>query len=248
MASFLHSWAYSPWNIKQKLHPSLYQQAPTPNPTTSMFELFSKGGPIMWPILILSVVTLSVVIERTFFLVIEKKNRDHSTVLNIFRLVEHSQLEEATRVGDGSEDMVARVLTSGLEHRATSYSDAMLEGANAELDRYNRGLVVLDTAVTLGPLLGLLGTVIGMIRAFGVVGGSDLATQQHAITGGIAESLIAVTFGLGVAIVSIIPLNYLNSRLEEARLDIQDAASHIELNLNKRAGACAFQTLETADA
>lgn len=198
-----------------------------------MFELFFKGGPIMWPILILSIITLSVVIERAIFLISEKKNRDHDTVLNIFRLVEHKQLDEATRVGDGSEDMVARVLTSGLEHRNTSYSDAMLEGASAELDRYNRGLVALDTAVTLGPLLGLLGTVIGMIRAFGVVGGSDLATQQHAITGGIAESLIAVTFGLGVAIVAIIPLNYLNARLEKARRQMESAMTRMELLLRK---------------
>ena len=109
----------------------------------------------------------------------------------------------------------------------------MLEAANAELDRYNRGLVVLDTAVTLGPLLGLLGTVIGMIRAFGVIGGGELAAQQHAITGGIAESLIAVTFGLGVAIVSILPLNYLNARLEKARRQMESAMTRMELLLHK---------------
>ncbi len=198
-----------------------------------MLELFLKGGPIMWPILILSIITLSVVIERALFLFSEKKNRNHETVLNIFRLVEHKQPDEAIRIGSGSKDTVARVLTSGLEHRNTSYSEAMLESASTELDRYNRGLVALDTAVTLGPLLGLLGTVIGMIRAFGIVGGSDLATQQNVITGGIAESLIAVTFGLGVAIVAIIPLNYLNARLEKARRKMESAMTRMELLLHK---------------
>jgi biopolymer transport protein ExbB len=198
-----------------------------------MFELFLKGGPIMWPILILSIITFSIVLERCWFLILEKKNRDHDSVLNIFRLVEHKQLDEAARAGVKSQDMVARVLTSGLEHRHTSYSDAMLESANAELDRYNRGLVALDTAVTLGPLLGLLGTVVGMISAFGIVGGAELATQQKAITGGIAESLIAVTFGLGVAIVAIIPLNYLNSRLEKARRQMESAMTRLELLLRK---------------
>jgi len=198
-----------------------------------MLELFLKGGPIMWPILILSIITLSIVIERALFLFSEKKNRNHETVLNIFRLVEHKQPDEAIRIGSGSKDTVARVLTSGLEHRNTSYSDAMLESASTELDRYNRGLVALDTAVTLGPLLGLLGTVIGMIRAFGIVGGSDLATQQNVITGGIAESLIAVTFGLGVAIVAIIPLNYLNARLEKARRKMESAMTRMELLLHK---------------
>ena len=198
-----------------------------------MLELFLKGGPVMWPILVLSIITFAVVLERIVFLAGETKNRDHGVVLDIFRLIEHNRVDDAAQVGSHSHDLVARVLHAGLEHRSTSLTDAMLEAANAELDRYNRGLVVLDTAVTLGPLLGLLGTVIGMIRAFGVIGGGELAAQQHAITGGIAESLIAVTFGLGVAIVSIIPLNYLNARLEKARRQMESAMTRMELLLHK---------------
>lgn len=198
-----------------------------------MLELFFKGGPIMWPILLLSIVALGVVIERVVFLVQEIRSRDRASVHHIFQLVEHGKLDEATKAADGSPDMVARVLISGLEHRSTSLSDAMLEGASAELDRYNRGLVALDTAVTLGPLLGLLGTVTGMMNAFSVVGGADLAGRQAAITGGIAECLIAVTFGLGVAIVAIIPLNYLNARMEKARRELESAMTRLELLVAK---------------
>lgn len=183
----------------------------------------------MWPILVLSIITLGVVIERIIFLSSEIRNRSHATVQKIFSLVERGELDQAAEAGRGSEDMVARVLVNGLEHRDVSLSDALLEGANTELDRYNRGLVVLDTAVTLGPLLGLLGTVVGMINAFGVIGGTDLAGKQAAITGGIAESLIAVTFGLGVAILAIVPLNYLNSRLERARRQLESAMTRLEL-------------------
>ena len=92
---------------------------------------------------------------------------------------------------------------------------------------------MLDTAVTLGPLLGLLGTVIGMIRAFGVLGSESVAGQTAAITGGIAESLIAVSFGLAVAIIAIVPLNYLSSRLEKRRREIEEATSHLELLVGK---------------
>jgi biopolymer transport protein ExbB len=198
-----------------------------------MLELFLKGGPIMWPILALSIITFGVVIERVYFLCLEASSRNHDTVQRIFSLVEHGEVDKAAGAGARSKDMVARVLTSGLDHRETSLSDAMLESASAELDRYNRGLVVLDTAVTLGPLLGLLGTVVGMIHAFGVVGGAELATQQKAITGGIAESLIAVTFGLTVAIVAIIPLNYLNARLEKARRQLESAMTRLELLIAK---------------
>ena len=113
-------------------------------------------------------------------------------------------------------------------HRDKSVSEALLRAANWELKRFNRGLTILDTIITLAPLLGLLGTVTGMIHSFGLLGASELGAPA-AITGGIAEALIATAFGLGVAITALIPFNYLNSRLEEARLDIQDAASHIEL-------------------
>ena len=99
-----------------------------------------------------------------------------------------------------------------------------------DLKRFHRGLTILDTAITLAPLLGLLGTVTGMIRSFDMLGGSELGAPT-AITGGIAEALIATAYGLGIAITALLPLNYLNSREEEARLEMQDAASHIEIHL-----------------
>lgn len=198
-----------------------------------ILELFVKGGPIMWPILLLSIVTGGVVLERLFFLAHERLSLKPDDVQKVFSLVEHHKLDEAAVCGQASTDPIARVLAHGLAHRDISLSNALVQAAGRELDRYNRGLVVLDTAVTLGPLLGLLGTVIGMIQAFGVVGGADLAGQQSAITGGIAESLIAVTFGLAVAIVAIIPLNYLSGKLETMRRQLEDATNHLELTLGK---------------
>ena len=131
--------------------------------------------------------------------------------------------------------------------RCPHFSEALLRAANWELKRFNRGLSLLDTVITLAPLLGLLGTVTGMIHSFGLLGASELGAPQ-AITGGIAEALIATAFGLGVAILALLPFNYLNSRLEEARHEIQDAASHVEIYLMKRVGSCAFQSIETASA
>jgi biopolymer transport protein ExbB len=194
-----------------------------------MIELFFKGGPIMWPILVLSLVTGAVVFERVVFLILEKKRGQPRLLESLLGLAEKGRLDEAAATSRDATDPVARVLVHGLEHRDVSLSNALLQAAGRELDRYNRGLVVLDTAVTLGPLLGLLGTVIGMIRAFGIVGGSDLAGKTAAITGGIAESLIAVTFGLGVAIVAIIPLNILTARMETMRRRLEDATNHLEL-------------------
>lgn len=197
-----------------------------------MIEIFHKGGPIMWPLLIVSVVALTVVIERLVFIALEKKNRNPALVGDILTKVENGHVDEAARLGEGSKDFVARALTYALTHREKSFSEAMLRSANWELKRFNRGLTLLDTAITLAPLLGLLGTVVGMIGSFNMLGGSELGAPA-AITGGIAEALIATAFGLGIAITALLPFNYLNAREEEARLEIQDAASHVELHLKR---------------
>jgi biopolymer transport protein ExbB len=214
-----------------------------------MIQMFIKGGPIMWPILLASIVALTVVVERIFFILAERVRRQPQVVGEILARVEKGDVDGAIRIGESSRDFVARVLTYGLSHRDKSVSEALLRASNWELKRFNRGLSVLDTIITLAPLLGLLGTVTGMIHSFGLLGASELGAPA-AITGGIAEALIATAFGLGVAITALLPFNYLNARLEEARLEIQDAASHIELNLMKRGPSCAFQTIdniETAD-
>ena len=197
-----------------------------------MLELFHKGGPIMWPLLVLSIVALTVALERIIFIVRERLRRKPGVVEDILTHVERGDLDTASRVGEGAEDFVARALTYALTHRGKSFSEAMLRAANWELKRFNRGLTVLDTTITLAPLLGLLGTVTGMIRSFGMLGGAELGAPT-AITGGIAEALIATAFGLGIAITALVPFNYLNARQEEARLEMQDAASHVEMHLKK---------------
>ncbi len=195
-----------------------------------MLELFHQGGPIMWPILLTSIIALTVVLERLAFILSEAFRRQPREVGRMLAAVEHGDIALAVQVGQATRDPVARVLTYGLLHRDKSVSEALLRAANRELARFNRGLSILDTIITLAPLLGLLGTVTGMIRSFGLLGAAELGAPT-AITGGIAEALIATAFGLGVAIIALIPFNFLNSRLEETRLQIQDAASHVELYL-----------------
>lgn len=198
-----------------------------------MIELFIKGGPIMWPLLITSIVALTTALERAWFISLVKSRRKPATVENMLAHVERNEPAKAVLLGKSSKDHVAKVLTYAIEHRGTSLSGAVLRAANLELKGFNRGLSVLDTIITLAPLLGLLGTVTGMISAFGLLGASELEAPA-AITGGIAEALIATAFGLGIAILSLIPFNYLNSCLEEARHEIEDAASQLELLLAPR--------------
>lgn len=196
-------------------------------------ELMTRGGPIMWPLLLTSIVALTMVIERLIFVVRTTLNRQPHVVETILACVERDDMAGAMSAGQSSRDFVARTLTYALRHSGQSVSGAILRAAGQELKQFNRGLPVLDTIITLAPLLGLLGTVTGMIRAFRIVGAEELGTPM-AITGGVAEALIATAFGLGIAIVALIPFNYLNSRMESARHDLEDTASHLELLLLKR--------------
>ncbi|HEY4952195.1 MAG TPA: MotA/TolQ/ExbB proton channel family protein [Verrucomicrobiae bacterium] len=197
-----------------------------------MIKIFLNGGPVMWPLLICSIIAVATALERLFFIIRERARRKPELVETILERVEHHDLDGAIKIGSDNKDFVARVLTFALAHRAESFSSAVLRAANLELKKFNRGLAVLDTIVTLAPLLGLLGTVTGMIHAFGLLGGRELDAPQ-AITGGIAQALIATAFGLGIAITALIPFNYLNARLEEARHDIEDAATQLELHLEQ---------------
>ena len=195
-----------------------------------MIPIFLKGGPVMWPLLIVSIVALTTVLERIIFLVRESARRDTKAVAQIFSEAEHGDFDKARATGALSQDFVARVLTQALEHRDVSFTNALLRAASLELQRFNRGISVLDTIVTLAPLLGLFGTVTGMIHAFGLLRGSELGAPV-AITGGIAQALIATAFGLVIAIVALLPFNFLNARLEQARSEIENAAAHLEMLL-----------------
>ena len=194
------------------------------------WEWFKMGGPVMWPLLVASVVALAVVIERLLFIMSELDSRDPALVGLILSHTESGDVKKAIEVGRSSKDFVARTLSYGLLHRQRSFSSALLQAAGRELQRFSRGLPVLDTIVTLAPLLGLLGTVTGLIRSFGLLGANELQAPA-AITGGIAEALIATAFGLSIAIVALIPFNYLNARVEEARHEIEDASTHLEMLL-----------------
>jgi len=184
----------------------------------------------MWPLLLTSLVALTVVFERLYFIFRENIRRDPESVAGIFAAAQRGDFSAAQAAGAQSRDFVARVLTHALEHRDVSYSNALLQASNKELQRFNRGISMLDTIVTLAPLEGLFGTVTGMIHAFGLLGASELGAPT-AITGGIAEALIATAFGLLIAMVSLLPFNYLNTRLEQARQEIETAAAQLEMLL-----------------
>jgi len=194
-----------------------------------LISKFHQGGPVMWPILIVSIIGLTVVIERCFWWTGRWFRRDPKRIEKVFTAIEQGDTTEASRLSRGSRDPVLRMMWNGLNHQHTSLQGALQVAAGIEIKRAGRFLVVMDTLVTLAPLLGLLGTITGLIRSFSFLGNEELAVQ--AVTGGIAEALIATACGLGIAIFALIPFNFFTSRVSNLEFELQTAATNLEVML-----------------
>jgi biopolymer transport protein ExbB len=190
---------------------------------------FEAGGYIMWPILVVSITALAVVLERVFWWLGRWMRRDPKRIEKVFTAIEVGDVAEASRLSRDSRDPVLRMMWNGLNHQHASLQGALQVAAGIEIKRAARFLVVMDTLVTLAPLLGLLGTITGLMKAFGSLGNDELAVS--AVTGGIAEALIATACGLGIAIFALIPFNFFTSRVSNLEFELQTAATNLEVML-----------------
>src|SRR5213079_2215910 len=209
--------------------------SPTPEQPTGFLagnffiDKFNEGGPVMWPILIVSIIGLTVVIERCFWWGGRWFRRDPKRIEKVFTAIENGDTAEASRLARGSRDPVLRMIWNGLNHQHASLQGALQVAAGIEIKRAGRFLVVMDTLVTLAPLLGLLGTIVGLMKAFGSLGNEEIAIVS--VTGGIAEALIATACGLGIAIFALIPFNFFTSRVSNLEFELQTAATNLEVML-----------------
>src|SRR5262245_30578570 len=197
-----------------------------------MFDLVSiivQGGPVMAPLLICSVIALAVVIERFLFW---RRISSRQTEEKLLTLVERGEVDKAQQLGRQTNSPLARVLTTGLAHRNPSLTKALEVAAQKEVPVLKKRLTILDTIITLAPLLGLLGTVTGMIGSFGIMSQSGIG-QPQAVTGGVAEALIATATGLLIAILTLVPYNYFSNRAEQEMEQIEYYASRLELLLGE---------------
>ncbi len=198
----------------------------------SFMDLFLAGRQIMWPILLLSFILITVVVERLLFIMRENANREPEVVEKMLEGVERGDIDGALAIGKKSKDYLAKILVYSLSNREFSLSNAFVRASGQELSRFQQGMATLDTCITAAPLLGLLGTVTGMMRTFGSLTG-DITAAAGSITGGVAEALIATMCGLFLAILGLLPYNYLNARAEQAKQEVSDASHALEILLKK---------------
>ena len=197
-----------------------------------MIDIFIKGGPVMYPLLACSIIALTVTLERALFWIREGVRTDRRLVDRVLELCQKGDWAAVRREVADSKDSVIRILVSGILHREFSMIKAMESAAAEEIKRMRRYMNVLDTMITVAPLLGIFGTVIGIITSFELLGSSGIEHPQ-AVTAGIAQALITTAAGLGIAILSVFPYNYFNSRVENAALTIEKYATSLEIVYEK---------------
>ena len=188
-----------------------------------MFEIIAKGGFVMAPLIICSVISLAVIIDRSLFWLKQRKGISAEEFLKLVEAGREKELAEKT-----SESSLIQMLAAGIANKNSSASVAMESAATKEVIKMKKYLPAMDTIITLAPLLGLLGTIIGMIRSFDVMSLAGLG-QPHAVTGGVAEALIATATGLTVAIITLIPYNFFLNKVEKAVEEMEHYATRLEM-------------------
>ena len=180
----------------------------------------------MWPLLACSLLSLTVIIERAVFWA--RQRRQPALTEELFRLSEEGRFEEALARGRDSRDTVVRMLAAGLGSRRHGLAEGMEVAAGEEVDRQKRGLGILDTIITLAPLLGIFGTVTGIIQAFDFLSLKGVPDPQ-AVTAGIAEALITTAAGLTVALMTLIPYNAYIHRVERSAKILSQIGTQFEM-------------------
>ena len=198
-----------------------------------VMDYFHQGGPVMYPLLFCSLLSLTLIIERVVFWLRESRRRDRRKLDDFMECIEKNDLPRAKEIADTTRDFVVRVMVCGVLHQEFSLRDALQMSADAEIARMKKYLSVIDTMITLSPLLGILGTVTGIIHSFQVLGTMG-AENPTLVTLGISQALITTAFGLIIAIFSLIPYNYFWAKVEKATLEMEKYGTTLELLFEKK--------------
>ncbi|MBC2705381.1 MotA/TolQ/ExbB proton channel family protein [Desulfobacula sp.] len=193
-----------------------------------MIEIFHNGGPIMYPLLLCSMITLTIIIERSFFWIGIGMEKNQKLVDEVLTLTRKGDWNLVRQKASGSQNYVIRMIISGILHREYSLIKAMESSSADEINRMQRFMGVLDTMITVAPLMGILGTVLGIITSFDMLGASGVENPQ-AVTGGIAQALITTATGLSISIITVFPYNYFNSRIKRAAGIMEKYATSFEI-------------------
>ena len=205
-----------------------------------MFEIFRSGGPLMYVILLLAILGLAVVLERIFYLMIKETKDIESVKEEILKAIKEDDIREAIEICAMHKGSAAKVLRAILievyyddDVEVSLLEEKAREVALEELPKLEKNMWLLSMSAQLSPLVGLLGTVTGMIVAFKVI--SETGTgDPKALANGISQALITTAAGLIVAVPSVFAYNFLNKKIDTVLNSIEKSSVEIINIIRKR--------------
>src|SRR5580700_625828 len=194
----------------------------------SFYEFLKGGGPAMWALLVLSVLSLGVVFERLFFF--SKQHSNPSQLLrDIGDRVSKDDIKGAIAVCDRERGMLPKILQFGLfrhEKSRADISDALSIALLEQLNTLEANLPIIGTVAVIAPFVGLFGTVLGIIRAF-----QDIAIKGNStpavVAAGVSEALITTATGLIIAVIAVVFFNFFKSRIKNYNQEMIVAANQL---------------------
>ncbi len=201
----------------------------SPEAVQGVFDFLTRGGLFMWPLLICSIVAVTVILLRAMALR-EKMVVPLVLETEIERLVPGASPERLLRIAQSDPSPLGRISLVALQHlrwpRAENI-EAVQTRARHEMVRLERGLLVLEVITGIAPLLGLLGTVSGLVHVFGHIGLSAGATDTKGIAVGISEALNTTIFGLSIAVPSLIAFSYFSKKVEVMAVEMESLVADL---------------------
>lgn len=187
-----------------------------------ILEFFTKGGFMMYPLLLCSILGMAIVIEKTISL--RRKNVIIPEIVTVLDNIKSSDdVGLAISICEKHEGPFANIVKIGLESRdlpKEEIKEALNDQGRQEVHVLDRGMVIIETIAGISPLLGLLGTVIGILKVFNVIAELGVG-QTNALSGGISEALITTIFGLAIGIPAVVVYNLFSNKTESLVLEIE---------------------------
>lgn len=191
----------------------------------SFADLMHRGGLVMWPLLALSLVGLTLILERAWFWLRTNRPSNLRQVERMAMLLRKGDVAGARLLAEGDEGIYSRVVLGLLsEERSEAAAAEAVESQRRVIERF---MPTLSTIITAAPMLGILGTVTGIITSFQVLSDQATATDPRRVSSGIAEALLTTAVGLVVAIGVLFPYNAFRAQIDRAlgRIELLIAAA-----------------------
>ena len=197
-----------------------------------LWKIFLAGGPVMWPILLCSIFALAIILEK-FWHLNRIKIDTQKFLSDILDKMKRHEIKEALQVCDSTKSPIAHILKAGIlkyDRSREKIKEAIEDASLYEIPKIEKNLTALATIAHISPLLGLLGTVTGMVRCFQTIQAKTSAFHPVSpgdLAGGIWEALLTTVAGLIVAIPAFVAYNYLVSRINSFILEMEKASTEL---------------------